>query len=360
MKYKNMFYFRLINDIGGIESWYYYISQMFGKDYDITLLYKQGSERQIARYRENIRCIKWDGVTKYSCEKLFVNFNTEILDYVQADEVIWVAHGDYEAMVEGGLISVGEVARVVNDERVNKIIAISKTAQKGLKRLVGVDAELCYNPVVLKPSKKMIRLCSAQRMTKEKGKDRILKLIKALDEYCLRNDVAYQWDIYTNDYREMKHPCVVYRPTQMDVNRLFESYDYFVSLTDCEGYCYSVVEALMRGVPCVVTPCPVFKEIGVNRSNSVVLEFDCSNADVVVEEMFQRQFGFVEFKPKKSSLVKYLAKGEKIHEDVVLIKAVQRFRDLQEDRTLMEGEEYLTSRERADYLIEKGLVVGVN
>jgi glycosyltransferase involved in cell wall biosynthesis len=68
--------------------------------------------------------------------------------------------------------------------------------------------------------------------------------------------------------------------------------DFLIQLSDNEGYCYSIVEALNLGVPVVVTPIPVFKEIGLDDTNSITLDFDCSNVKQVAEAMVAKDFDF--------------------------------------------------------------------
>ena len=47
--------------------------------------------------------------------------------------------------------------------------------------LTGLPCTLCYNPITIEKPKRVLYLISATRLTREKGKDRILKLAKALD-----------------------------------------------------------------------------------------------------------------------------------------------------------------------------------
>jgi glycosyltransferase involved in cell wall biosynthesis len=68
--------------------------------------------------------------------------------------------------------------------------------------------------------------------------------------------------------------------------------DFLIQLSDNEGYCYSIVEALNLGIPVVVTPIPVFKEIGLDDTNSITLDFDCSNVAQVAEQIATKEFHF--------------------------------------------------------------------
>lgn len=355
MKYTNLFYFSKLNYVGGVESWLYYIARLY-KDYDITVMYRNGASEQIRRLSRLVRCVKWDGRERIECDRLFVNYNPEILDYVTAKECFYMIHSDYKSLAEIGVLSGAYIHSIANDKRFTKFIAVSKLARKSFEEMTGVKAEVCYNPISLEEPERLLRLCSAQRMTKEKGHDRIRKLAEALDRYSAKNNVIWQWDIYTQDAREIQNDSIYYRTPSLNVNKSFGDYDYFVALSDNEGFCYSVVEALMRGTPCVVTPCPVFKELKLNTRNSITLQFDCSNADSVAERMFKKKFKF-EYEPPKSNFEKYLVDVPTDYKvTTVYIKALIPFLDIVEGRTVRKGEVYEAEPERARYLIDRGLV----
>ena len=68
---------------------------------------------------------------------------------------------------------------------------------------------------------------------------------------------------------------------RLDILDYVANADYLVQLSDNEGFCYSVVEALCAGTPVIVTPCPVFDEIGlVDGENCYKVPFDMKNFDV--------------------------------------------------------------------------------
>jgi glycosyltransferase involved in cell wall biosynthesis len=68
---------------------------------------------------------------------------------------------------------------------------------------------------------------------------------------------------------------------RLDILDYIADADYLVQLSDNEGFCYSVVEALTQDVPVIVTPCPVFEEIGlVDGVNCYKVPFDMKDFDV--------------------------------------------------------------------------------
>ena len=81
---KNIFYFRNISEIGGIETFLYYLSKEYN-DYDITIFYNNADKKQLERLKERVRCIKFRG-QEIECEKAFFNYNLDIIDNVKAKE----------------------------------------------------------------------------------------------------------------------------------------------------------------------------------------------------------------------------------------------------------------------------------
>ena len=369
-EFTNILYFNTINSIGGVESWLYYISNLM-KNYDVTVVYKSGDSKQIKRLARNIRCIKWDGIESFKCKKLFVNYNPEILGKVTADETYFFIHSDYKELCAKGQLPKSYPGNIAKDKRINHFVAVSKLAAQSFYEMTGVMPELCYNPISLDKPKRLIRLISAQRMTREKGGERIKKLIMALDKYCYNNeDCEFRWDIYTTDNGFNLSNSVEYHQPTLDVNRIFGAYDYFVALSDNEGYCYSVVEALCRGVPCVVTPCPVFDEIGLNDKNSIKLNFDCSNIDDVVKRMFDTNFKKFKYTPPATAIEDLIAKDpttysveekERSQVDTVRVKTRRKFYDINTGETHnITDPPFEVEISRAQYLVGKGLAVIVD
>lgn len=296
MKYENLLYFYNLNTIGGIETWFYNLSVLY-KDLDITVVVSKGSIPQINRLSKNIRVVVWDGKSRFECKNLFINFNGNILPYVKADKVYLVLHGDYEDMVKRKQLNYSNLPLY---NGVDEYIGITKLVCEAWERLTGIKATLCYNPVLVPNENKTIRICSAQRMTREKGRDRIIALAKALDDVCKITGNRWIWDIYTDDKSQIINDNIYYRSPRLDITEYFRGYDWFVALSDNEGYCYSVVENLYRGIPCVVTDLPVFKELNLNETNSLKLDMNMLNIFEVANDMFNKKLSF-EYQPPKDN-----------------------------------------------------------
>lgn len=340
VKYKNVFYFTNINSIGGVETFYWYLVQKY-HDRDIVIVYKTGDENQIQRLRKYVRVLQFKG-QEINCEKAFFNYTIDIIDHVHADEYYQLVHGDYTKFNVTPYIP----------PQMNHFLGVSKLVCDTWGQVTGAKAEVAYNPIVIRKPRKVLNLISATRLTREKGKDRMIQLADALD----RADIPFVWTIYTDDLQVISNPSIIYRKPKLDIIDYIADADYLVQLSDTEGYGFSVVEALCVGTPVIVTDCPVFKEIGIkNGKNAFVLPFDMS--DIPIDEIYKGLPPF-EYKPKEDRWGEILAKGansyEKDMKTVVEIVVTNDYFDLQLNKKVFKGDVITVSKVRAEYIIDAG------
>lgn len=268
MKFKNIFYMLKLSAIGGTESFLYYLSRYL-KDSDITIMYKIGDSTQVNRLRQYARVIKWENkfeTERIECDKIFYNYFTEIAQFVDAKEHIQVLHTDYKEQLNN--ISYGFTPNPL----ITRYIAPTKIVAEHFTEVYGLPCEVCSNPIVIDKPKKILNLISATRLSKEKGRDRMIELGRLLDEA----NIPYLWTIFTNDKREIKNENIIYMKPKLDIIPYIANSDYLVQLSDNgEGFGYTTCESLMVGTPVIVTPCESFLEIGVkNGENGFVVPFN--------------------------------------------------------------------------------------
>ena len=337
-------YFTNINTVGGCESFMFYMIKKYPTK-DIVIIYKNADENQLKRFRKYVRCIKWNG-QHIKCEKAFFNYNPDIIDYVDAKEYIQVVHADYK--VQSGL-------KNFTSPKITKYIGVSQLACDNFTEVTGKPCELCYNPIILDKPKRVLRLISATRLTAEKGRPRMIKLAQLLDDA----NIPYQWLVFTNDTNMIKNPNVIYMEPRLDISNYIASSDYLVQLSDCEAFCYSVVEALMLGTPVIVTDLPVFKEIGLNDDNSFRLPLDMTN--IPIKEIYENKFNF-KYEPPKDNWKNVLEPGENtwknVKDQIVEVTCIRPngYDDLVLKKKVVYGEKIKCTVERADYLRELGLI----
>lgn len=352
---KNVFYFRVISKIGGTEQFLYEIAKKY-KDWDITIFYDYADSFQLKRLREFVRCRQRTKGEKVVCDKAFFNFNTDMIDDIEAKEYYFVSHANYEEL--------GYTPPIQN-EKLTKYIGVSKFSATRLDQFgkkIGKEIKTipCYNPLTLEPKEKVLHLVSACRLDdKVKGGERTLKLIETLDKYCKKTGRHYLWLIFTNPKLKItiNSPNVVIMKPRVDVRPYIADADYVLQLSnDMETYCYTMNEALGYGVPVVTTPLSVVKELPIDDNMRIELEYDCSNVDEVAKQIFEKKVDPFNYQIPKDSWSELLEKGKSTYEEEKKMKfkvrAIISFNDMEEDVKRKIGDEFECSKMRCDYLLE--------
>lgn len=136
--------------------------------------------------------------------------------------------------------------------------------------------EVINNLTAPQKVKEPLMLVSAQRLnTAEKGKSRIEKLAKLLRD----KQIPFIWLLFS-DGSLICDGVVNLKPT-LDIAPYIKKADYLVQLSDAEGFCYSIVEALELGTAVITTPIEVLDEIGFkDKENGYIIPFDIVDDDI--------------------------------------------------------------------------------
>lgn len=335
---KNVFYFKLINSIGGVESWLYYLSKLYK---NMVVYYKDGDPKQIERLSKNVECHRYIN-QKIKCENFFCMYNPDIIDNVEAKEYINIIHSDYKEI---------RISPVVHP-KFTKTIAVSKRVANSYEELTGIKCEVIYNPVALDKPRPLLKLISATRLTREKGKERMERLGILLDQ----KEIQYQWLVFTNDRKVIDNDNIVYMSPRLDITSYIADADILVQLSDCEAYCYSVVESLTLGKPIIVTDLPVYEELGITDEISYKLPLDFKDIDIKrIEELKGKK---IKYTPPKEEWDRYLDNETRYNPNTkVTIKPIKSFTDIQKGiKVDRNTDPYEVDLPRAIYLENKGLV----
>lgn len=347
--HKNAFCFSIINAVGGAETYLYYMAKKY-KDWDVCIYYQEGDPAQIARLKKYFRVQKWEGEEIF-CDKMFYNYDPmSYIEHVHAKEHIQVVHTDYLKMR----------IEPCTHPNITGYIGVTQHICDVMEKNFGIKCKLSYNPLevdYVDDDRKVLKLVSATRLSYAKGKERIEKMCEMLD----KENIPYVWTIFTNDEDTIAHPGVYIVKCNIDIMRFVKMADYLVQLSDnVEGYGYSIAEALTLGVPVICTDVDAFKEIGVkDGENAFVCDFDLH--DLNVRKIYKTKLEF-EYKAPKDGYDKIFAKGKSQYmegfEKKVEVEAIINpyFYDIELKENKEYGERYVVSRNRAEDLIEKGLV----
>ena len=237
-----------------------------------------------------------------------------MIDDVEAEEYYFVGHANYEEL---------GYKPQVDHKKLTHFIGVSQFSTDKLdewcERLgVNTKAIRCYNPLTLETKEKLIHLVSACRLDdKVKGGERTLKLIEALDRYCNKTGRHYIWTIFTNPTSiKINSPNVVLMKPRVDVRPYIAEADYVLQLSnDMETYCYTINEALGYGVPIVVTPLSILKELPITDNEHLILDWNCNNVDEIARQIFEKEVKPFKYIPPEDEWNKLLAEGKSTYKE---------------------------------------------
>lgn len=347
-----------MHPIGGIEEFFYQIAKIYHNKYDITIYCLNGDKKQLDRLRQYVRVRKYKQGEIIKCDKAFFNYYATLKDKVEAKEKYLIIHADYLELAKKNLIDLNKIPK---PDEITDYIGVSQLVCDNFEKITGIKPKLIYNPFEVDKPKKLITLISTTRLDDEKGLDNMEILIKKLDNYCLKNNCDYMWYVYTNQRpTTFLHDKVVFVEPRLDVESNIKKADYLVQLSKHEAFCYAVVKSLCLGTPCIVTDLPVFKEIGVNNSNSIILDMN-NITDEQIDNIFNKDFNFT-YTPPKSKWSDILAKGKSSYkyeaekEREYIVEALQTYKLLRlEDSSLgripERGERFKVTEDRLETLL---------
>lgn len=338
----NIFYIGKICNIGGCESFLYYLSKVF-KDF-IVYYGIDANPEQVKRLAQNVEVRKWNG-EELKCKRLFCNYAQELMDHCETEEKIHIVHCDYNAVK----------FKPITHPNATKYFGVSQRACDSFYEHTGIKCELVYNivPIEKKGLKKKegLNLISCTRLTSEKGGWRIDKLSELLD----KQKINYTWTVYTNKNVHFKSKNVIVKQQELDLYDEIEQSSWLVQLSDGEAYGLSVVEALKLGTPVIITDLEVFKELGIEHNkNACVIDMDVTNIDYDLIKNPPK----VEYKEPKSTWNKYLTNKSNYNpNDLVEVRVLKRkLTDNYEGKKFVRGDTYKTPKHRASYLESLGYI----
>lgn len=352
--------------IGGIETFHKNFVKRLGEYYDITLYCVKGdpdSLFEISQYAE---------VELYTGQEI----ETDIFIYgiawgslpqkVKAKRYIQMVHGDYEWMKKDLHFDYKKMPNV------NEHVAVGRNVQEKFKKMTGYDSTVIYN--LLDPDTKprrLLKLISVMRLGKEKGLERMLKMVEELKS----NDIPFVWHVFgdgqNHEYlrsimpKFKGHQEVVFMGARLNTADYVADADFLVQLSTSEGFSYSIYESLQLGTPCIVTDFPSAYEQVQDGINGIILKMDMSNLDVnKIYNTSLKGFKFQEFSSEED-WIKFLGgNGKKFKSSIqapekkfVKVKVLKRYRDVLLNRVVLSGEVLTLPYFRALELQAKNLVI---
>lgn len=276
--------------IGGIESFNLNFARAFSKKHNLTYIFGSGDIEQIIELAKNNVNIVMDEPDKlYECDVLvLLNYDSAaaILDRVKAKKVYQTIHADWDSMRK---MPEWHNFTWTPDERIDKVIAVSKAAHEGLKTAFDkpIESTIARNVLMPETDKPLVFL-TLSRGSNEKG---IAKIIDCAKRFRAAGK-KFTWLLASTIDQANKAvadelartPEVVMVTPGLTAKSLIYHTDYLVQLSLNEAYCYSVHEALQASVPVIGTDIPAFRECIENGVNGYLVKQDLS--DLPIDQIF--------------------------------------------------------------------------
>ena len=360
IEHTNIIYMPNISALGGIETYVYELVKKY-HDLDIAVVCKRIHPTQEERIKKYCRVYKHTN-EKINCKVAIINYNQDIIDYINEDAKIYqTIHADYtNEAVYGGRYPQPH-------KRITAFLGITQYLVDNLAaKLKPNKIELCYNPLTI-DDKKPIIIVSATRLHKNKGADLYQKIIDRLDKI----NAYYLCFILTGDSGVVRGKNVIEIPPRLDVDKFLSFATYVMLTSKSEALSYTQCEGLFRNIPLITTQLPYLDEIGFKDGVNGFIVND-NNIDEVVEKMLNPpSFNFKRFEDNYKNI--FVESKSRYKEELMMkvkVKCINNYYDMeQEERKVINLDvpyvdadkhpnrcEWITSRERAEHLVSKGLV----
>ncbi len=337
-------------EIGGIETFNYNFCKQMSKYYNIIVLYNVINEKQRLRLSEFARVIKNDIKTHIDCKTLIVN---RITDEAPSN----VHYGKKVQMVH----SCKWDRRLVTPKDNDYLVAVSDTVAKTYEDFKE-DYKVIQNMTIEKKKDKALLIVSATRTgTNEKGQKRMI----ALSNLLRRRGIPFIWYCFSDNPIQGADNICFLKPT-LDISPYIRSADYLAQLSDHEGFCYSIVEAMELGVPILVTDLPVLKELGYEDGiTGYTIPWEITD-DFDVEKIYTHQLkDTFEYSHDNDDIVKQwmeiLGEGSPLfkptnYESNLKLRALITFDDMMTHARINKGDIIYRNSSRAYDLMQKRFV----
>ena len=330
--------------IGGVETFIYNFCKEMCELYDIIVVYSEHMDAmQIARLSEFVQVMRNPVNKGIICDTLISNRITDdVPDNIKYKKKVQMCHTCQ--MRENYQIKRGW----------DDIVFVSKVAADSF-RDQAPEYKVIHNMLSTEKPKKTLLLISAQRMTYEKGEQRIIDLAESF----VRKGIPFLWIIFTRSRLSRHVPGVVVADPTLNAKDFFKRADYIVCLSDIEAYGYTLAEAMQLGVPVLTTPIGVLDEIGFkDGENGYIVPFNIEEADV---EKYYKKIPKVKAVKKSNDEIKQQWQqllGDttpkhtyKPYGDTVRVVITEDYGDIELGRNMRAGEVVTMRKERALLLI---------
>lgn len=330
-------------EITGITTWIYNFCLNMNNKKDIIVLYKEMDSWQLMRLLPLVQCEKV-GDRKIICDTLIMcSIKDQIPKSVSYKKSVQVIHSCKDSIP------------LPKDRDV--LVSVSQTSKDSF----GCDSIVIPNLMGI--CEKRLLLVSTVRIgaaDKGKNNERMLKLAKILND----NNVRFTWLYFSSVSLQGAPENMIQMKPTLDILDWIRRADALVNLSDQEGFCYSIVEAMCLGTKVITTDISVLPEIGFKDGyHGFKLPFNFTDDDVL--KAVRIPLGKTNYtynnKPMIDKWLDVLGRKQPkgnyhFDADNVTVQVRMSYKDMQLGREVFRNETFRVSHERALHLRSLELV----
>ncbi len=286
---KVILYISNFNKIGGVETSVINFAKVMSSHCDLSVVFdKYESLHTLETVANYCTIIQADAQKEFNCD-VFIQttaWGRNIQNKVNAKKQIQIVHADYSYYIKGWNFKYEKHPKTTHH------VCVGETVAEAFEKATPYKSDgVIYNFLdphfkpIKKPKNKKLTLITVSRISGEKGFLRKKQLAEFLD----KKGIDYTWDIWGNlanpyaqnmvksfeGLKNVNFKGVTFEPLKEIANA-----DYLVQLSDTEGYCYSVCEALQTNTPCLITPFRSGDEQIKDGVNGYILPFEMDNINL--------------------------------------------------------------------------------
>lgn len=261
---------------GGVYTFDLNFVQTFGKSNEILYIYEGGDLDKLETIAAHATLVKNSG-QEIDADICIYSSLSQAAHQIKAKKYVQMLHADYDHWN----IKYKPV-------RIDCHVAVGESVKSSFKLLQPNTDVVAIPNIIVKPEvvRKALRLITVSRIDEGKGFDRLPIMAK----FIKNAGIPFSWELYgegpRNFIENLKYelaylPEVVLmgaRPHDQVLSYVMGA-DYVVQLSDSEGYCYSIHEALTVCTPVIVTDWEGVRESVRDGVNGYVVAKNLSGFD---------------------------------------------------------------------------------
>lgn len=365
---KILLYASIHNRIGGVERFNLNFCKRMSKLCELTFVYKEGDADRMKEISQYANVVKFTGKETFDVDVAIYStcWSGTPEANIKAKKYVQMIHADFEVAKKSWNFQYTKMPKVTDH------VCVGLNAQKALKKVYGYDSTVIFNILDNElENDKILRLITVSRLAAGKGLERMSVLAHALKAKGIRFVWLFFGDStgvkYTADIKKLfaDLPEFVFMGTALNAQSYIADSDYLVQLSDSEGFCYSICEALQVGTACIVTDFLSATEQIENGRNGYILKMDMSNVDLdAIYKKIPKNFTFKEQTNEKTWL-KFLEKPprklpiekkRKYSSTTYKVTVKKEYFDNEKNATVFKGTVLEINEERFQLLDSMGLV----